>query len=270
MFKIGEFSRLTQVSIRMLRHYDETGLLKPAAVGSWTGHRSYSVEQIPRLNKILYLRDSGMNVSEIARALEMDDSALLAELDRKQAEIERTVRAEREKLRKIAIAKAGLQGGKSEIHYNISIKSVPACLVLSLRRTVPTYYDEGGLWQELSAFAKERKIGIADTSFAIYHDADFRERNVDIELCVPVKEPGKSEPPFRFRTAEPVPAMACTMVQGGFPNIKGAYLAFAGWLQDNGRYRMSNPMRQIVHRGPWNEPNPSKYLVELQIPLNRR
>lgn len=270
MFKIGEFSRLTQVSIRMLRHYDETGLLKPAAVGSWTGHRSYSVEQIPRLNKILYLRDSGMNVSEIARALEMDDSALLAELDRKQAEIERTVRAEREKLRKIAIAKAGLQGGKSEIHYNISIKSVPACLVLSLRRTVPTYYDEGGLWQELSAFAKERKIGIADISFAIYHDADFRERDVDIELCVPVEKAGKDAPPIRFRTTEPVPAMACTMVQGGFPNIKGAYLAFAGWLQDNGRYRMSNPMRQIVHRGPWNEPNPSKYLVELQIPLKRR
>lgn len=52
MFRIGEFSKLTQVSIRMLRYYDEAGILTPAEVDKWTGHRLYSVEQIPRLNKI--------------------------------------------------------------------------------------------------------------------------------------------------------------------------------------------------------------------------
>ena len=57
MLRIGEFSKLTQVSIRMLRYYDEVGILKPAEVDKWTRHRLYSVEQIPRLNKILYLRD---------------------------------------------------------------------------------------------------------------------------------------------------------------------------------------------------------------------
>ena len=57
MFRIGEFSKLTQVSVRMLRYYDEMELLKPAKVDKWTGHRLYSVEQIPHLNKILYLRD---------------------------------------------------------------------------------------------------------------------------------------------------------------------------------------------------------------------
>ena len=61
--------------------------------------------------------------------------------------------------------------------------------------------------------------------------------------------------------------MACTMVYGDFSNIKGGYLAFAEWLQKNSEYQMSNPMRQIVHRGPWNENNPEKYLIELQIPL---
>jgi len=45
MFKIGEFSKLTQVSIRMLRYYDETGLLKPAQIDQFTGYRSYSVDQ---------------------------------------------------------------------------------------------------------------------------------------------------------------------------------------------------------------------------------
>ena len=64
MFRIGEFSKLTQVSIRMLRYYDETGILTPAEVDKWTGHWLYSVDQIPRLNKILYLRDSRRNVFE--------------------------------------------------------------------------------------------------------------------------------------------------------------------------------------------------------------
>ena len=80
MFRIGEFSKLTQVSVRMLRYYDEAGLLKPAEVDRWTGYRLYSAGQIPRLDRIRYLRDSGFQVSEIALALEMDDHALLAAL----------------------------------------------------------------------------------------------------------------------------------------------------------------------------------------------
>ena len=52
MFRIGEFSKLTQVSVRMLRYYDEAGLLKPAEVDRWTGYRLYSAGQIPRLDRI--------------------------------------------------------------------------------------------------------------------------------------------------------------------------------------------------------------------------
>ena len=54
MFKIGEFSKLTQVSIRMLRYYDEAGLLKPASTDPWTGYRMYSADQIPTLTQIIY------------------------------------------------------------------------------------------------------------------------------------------------------------------------------------------------------------------------
>lgn len=91
MFRIGEFSKLTQVSVRMLRYYDETGILTPAEVDKWTGHRLYSVNQILRLNKILYLRDSGLNVSEIALALTKDGQSLLTQLDKKRMEIENAI-----------------------------------------------------------------------------------------------------------------------------------------------------------------------------------
>ena len=55
MFRIGEFSRLTQVSVRMLRHYDEVGLLRPAQIDEATGYRLYSVQQIPMVQKIVLL-----------------------------------------------------------------------------------------------------------------------------------------------------------------------------------------------------------------------
>lgn len=270
MFKIGEFSKLAQVSVRMLRYYDEVGLLKPAEVDPWTGHRLYSPDQIPRLNKILYLRDSGFHVSEIAMALEMDDALLYECLLNKQKEVEKNIQAEQEKLRKLETAKDAILGKKAETHYNISMKSVPACLVLSLRKVVPTYYSEGDMWNELCAFAKEQKIEISSNTFSIYHDSSYREQDVDIELCAPVKTSHKDKPPFCFRHTKPVPVMACTMVYGDFTHIKGAYLAFAKWLHKNSTYQMSDPMRQIVHRGPWNETDPAKYLTELQIPLERQ
>ncbi len=106
MFQIGEFSKLTQITIRMLRYYDEAGLLKPAEIDPWTGYRMYSADQIPVLNKIIYLRDSGFTVSEIAEALNMeDDSSLVTQLDRKKLEVEQTIQVEQEKLNKIEFAK---------------------------------------------------------------------------------------------------------------------------------------------------------------------
>lgn len=267
MFRIGEFSRLTQISVRMLRYYDEAGLLKPAEIDQWTGYRMYSVEQIPVLDRIVYLRDSGFLVSEIAEVLDGDDNALLTRLDRKYAEIEKNMQAEEEKLRKIQLAKKELSGRKNELHYHISIKAIPGRQVLSLRRVIPDYYAEGGLWREMSAFAAENHVPISSETFSIYHDAGYREKDVDVEICAPVKKRGENAYGFVYRETEPVPAMACTMVYGDFSNIAGAYKAFAQWLQKNAQYTMSGPTRQIAHRGPWNEDDPEKYLVELQIPL---
>jgi effector-binding domain-containing protein len=105
--------------------------------------------------------------------------------------------------------------------------------------------------------------------FSVYHDAECKESDVEVEVCVPVAETGGDRGGFIYRDTEPVPAMACTMVFGEFHNIAGAYLAFADWLKEHNRYRMAGKDRQIVHRGPWNEKCPDKYLTEIQIPLEK-
>ena len=121
MFKIGEFSKLTQVTVRMLRHYDQTGLLKPAQIDPMTGYRMYSVEQIPVLNKIIYLRDSGFQVSEIKEALHAENPTSLTELlDKKYTAILNTIEIEKIRLKKIELAKHELLDSQNELHYQVS------------------------------------------------------------------------------------------------------------------------------------------------------
>ena len=91
MLKIGDFSQLGQVSVRTLHHYDERGLSKPAETDGWTGYRFYSVDQLPRLHRILALKDLGFSLDQIGRLVEDDVPAeqLRGMLALKQAEIER-------------------------------------------------------------------------------------------------------------------------------------------------------------------------------------
>jgi DNA-binding transcriptional MerR regulator len=70
MFKIGDFSRFSRVTVKMLRHYDEIGLLKPARVDPFTGYRYYTADQLPRLNRIIALKDLGFTLEQIGSLLD--------------------------------------------------------------------------------------------------------------------------------------------------------------------------------------------------------
>jgi DNA-binding transcriptional MerR regulator/effector-binding domain-containing protein len=271
MFRIGEFSKLTQVSIRMLRYYDEAELLKPAQIDKFTGYRLYSVEQIPILNRIVFLRDTGFNVAEIAAALnQWDDESIKKQLQNKSVEIKCEIQAERKKQLKIEKALKEIEHEKLSIHYNFSIKHVPSYQVISLRKVISDYFAEGQLWEELSNFIKVEHISTINNNFAIYHDQEYKEADVDVEVCTVVENPCVNKAGFTYRNTERIETMACTMVYGAFENIAGAYLSFANWLQQHNQFDMTGQNRQIVHRGPWNEENQDKYLTEIQIPVKNR
>lgn len=78
MLKIGDFSKLSRVSIRMLRYYDEIGLLKPAVTDRFTDYRYYSESQLPTVCRITALRDMGFRLAEVGAILsEYGDPAAL-------------------------------------------------------------------------------------------------------------------------------------------------------------------------------------------------
>lgn len=272
MFKIGEFSKLTQVSIRMLRYYDENDLLKPAQTDPFTGYRLYSVEQIPRLQKIIFLRDIGYTVSEIRVALNHWSGDFMAEqLKNKQIKVQRSLEQEQEKLNRIETALDSIKKDEINIRYNFTIKQIPSYPVISLRRVIANYFCEGMLWQELTELIDKCKIELPVTGqcFAVYHDNEFKEADVDVEVCVVVAKAVIVDETLCFRRTEAVAMMASTMVYGPYENISGAFRSLAYWLTEHSGYRMKGKNRQICHRGSWNEENPAHYLTEIQIELEK-
>ena len=96
MFKIGDFSRLSCVPVKTLRYYDELGLLRPAHVDRFTGYRYYAIDQLPRLNRILALKDLGFSLDQTIQLLndELTPAQMREILRMKQAELHQRVRDE--------------------------------------------------------------------------------------------------------------------------------------------------------------------------------
>jgi len=105
MIRIGDFSKLSRVSIKALRLYDEMGLLKPVDVDRFTGYRYYEFNQLPRLYRILALKDLGFSLEEIGRLLESDVPVeqMRGMLRLRQAEIRQRMEAEEARLERVEL-----------------------------------------------------------------------------------------------------------------------------------------------------------------------
>ena len=102
----------------------------------------------------------------------------------------------------------------------------------------------------------------------MYHDTDYREKNVDIELCV-VTDGNCGEIPkgLVHRQVIGCKNAVSILVKGPYENISYAYRRFAYWLENHSEYTMDGPTRQICHVSPVNTDNPEEYITEILIPL---
>jgi DNA-binding transcriptional MerR regulator len=148
MLKIGDLYKLSQVSVKTLRYYDEVGLLKPSQVDRFTGYRYYSIDQIPRLNRILAFKDLGLSLEQIGRLLDEDlpPSQIRGMLRMKQAEIQDQLLDEQARLRLIEARLRQIELEDSMPTYDIVLKKVDPQKVISIRDTLPTFGDQIHLW----------------------------------------------------------------------------------------------------------------------------
>lgn len=126
MLKIGDFSRLTQVSIKTLRYYDKLGLLKPAWINRYNGYRFYQITQIPQLNRILVMKELGFSLEQIQGFLQEDlpVAELRGMLKMKKAELEQHIQQEQERLQFINNRLRQLNEADEQQNYDILLQDL--------------------------------------------------------------------------------------------------------------------------------------------------
>jgi DNA-binding transcriptional MerR regulator len=272
MIRIGDFSKLSRVSIKALRHYDEMGLLKPVDVDRFTGYRYYEFDQLPRLYRILALKDLGFSLEEIGRLLEGQVSVeqMRGMLKLRQAEIRQQVAEEVARQERVELWLREIEQEDSMSKYDVVIKKIEPVKVATVRGVVPTPPDQRSLWDTLMGYLQQKDARMMGPPMAIYHDPEFKEQDWDIEVVMPLNEelaPSQSVNVYELPGAE---KMACVVHTGPFATIGEAYDAVAKWIDQNG-YHIIGPARELNLRlpdklGDQNDPNT---VNEIQFPVEK-
>lgn len=267
MLRIGDFSKISQVSVKTLRYYDEIGLLKPAEVDDVTGYRYYTPTQLPRLNRILVFKDLGLSLEQIAQLLR--DDLPLAQIQGmlrlKQAELDQQIHEEQARLRRIAARLRQIEQEGCMSNYEIVIKQIEPQRVASVRDTLPAYGAISGLINELYAYLGPR--GVGGPCGAIWHDPGYKEQDIDGEAIVLIDRPVPGEE--RVKVYElPGGALACTIHRGCAETFSQAYSALLNWVEANG-YRIVGPNREIYLQSPAEGDLDTEMVTEIQFPVEK-
>lgn len=272
MFTIGDFARHGRVSVRMLRHYDATGLLRPAHVDPATGYRYYTAAQLARLNRVIALKDLGFTLQQVRDILDerVGTEELRGMLRLRRAELESAVTAARARLVQV---EARLRAIESEGHMptnDVVVKSVPAVRVAELTTTAASFDPEhigpviGPLYDELFRRLGAAGISPAGPGIASYEDAPQGGGRITVHAAVQVSAP-LQDGDDTFRVLDlPALAQAATIVhRGSMDAVVPTAQTLARWIDANG-YRATGYSREVNLECPENRDD---WVTELQVPV---
>ncbi len=260
MFKIGEFSRFTRVSVKTLRHYDEMGLLRPHVVDRFTNYRYYSADQVPRLNQILALRELGFALEQIGRLLEagLSPDQLRGMFLGKRTEIAVRLREEEARLRRVDAYLAQL-GGEETARYDVVVRQVAPGLVASVRAWIAAKPHEAHrarqdeedavekIFEELEQYVARFKARAALPPAIVYHDSEYRVDGQDLEIVVPLTSAIPATEQLQVYELPGCEAMACLIHNGGYERLAQTFGALLQWIELN-NFAIAGPTREVFLR----------------------
>lgn len=266
MFTIGEFSGLTGVPAKKLRHYDGIGLFRPAWVDPRSSYRYYLATQIPQLQRIVALRDLGIPLRVVAGLAE-DGESLRSELLRRRRE----VLEEKQRLeRRLAALEIRIDEAEG---IDVVVRTRPAGRWASLRQTIGPEVDLGELFVEAETVVRDAGVRARRPPVAIGHSRDGDR--MDVEVLIPVIRSFPATGQVRGLTT-PVAVVATTLHQGGYPSLFAAGSWAGRWAGATGHTVAGPPW--VVYLGFSAEPelglptgflasSPAEYVTEVQVPL---
>lgn len=272
MLKIGEFSKLTRVSIRMLRHYDEIGLLRPLETDAYTGYRYYSEKQLPIAARIAAFKDMGFGLNDICTLLEgYEDKAVLeAHLLLKREELCCMLAQTENRIRLLETALERLRKDDNTMQYDVTIKTFPERYAATVRMNIPTYDAEGMLWDTLVRETEPLGIVPDDPCYCcvVYLDKEYREYDVEVEAQKTVRGRYPDTEHVRFKTLPPVTVASATC-KGSYSQLDTAMNAVAAWVTDNG-YAFDGPAFNIYYVSPHETDDPNEFVTEVCYPVKKK
>ena len=262
MFKIGEFSKLSMLTIKALRFYEKEGLLIPAHVDAWSGYRFYEANQLEKAATIKALRQLDFSVEEIRAHLNgvpLQDSlrAKKVELIKKQADISA----------RISIINYLMED--SEMKYQAVMKDIDECIVYSEERTLERYSDVSMLVLESAQECLRLNPGIEcvkpDYGFCEYLDGEHKETNIRVRYSQAVTKMGIGNERISFRVL-PATKAICIYHKGAYDRLGEAYAYIYRYAAENG-YQVAGFHRESYIDGIWNKDNVADWLTEIQLPV---
>ena len=261
MLTIGDFSRLTRVTPRMLRHYDALGLLRPETVGE-NGYRYYRQEQLSDLVRIQWLKGYGFSLGEIGPLLVLDNAQLVQRLRQRRLDLYQELNVQQARIHQIEADILRMEGIKMlETPYHVVLIQDPEQNVFSIRETagVNQYHE---LYQRLFREAEAQGLTQAGPIQMCYHDKEFNPERSDVEVQMVVAQDGPGV------TVKPACTCAAVQHRGSYENLHLAYEALCAWLAEHTEYRMCGPAIDRYLNDPDSTP-PDQLETGVLFPVER-
>ena len=266
--KIGEFSRLMQVTVKTLRHYEQKGLLIPDEVDEWTGYRYYNISQMLKLNSIRQLQQLGFTLDEIKNLF--DDESHIPSVEQLTEKIEETERqlklliTRRNQLLELIDSRK-----KIKTMEKFSIESLPEIIVASHREIISDYSALGMLCYTVIGPEMQRlgcKCPPPGYCFTVEHNKEYTPTDIDIEYCEQVEEMGNDSNIIQFKKLPSVPKALCMKHYGPYERFYESFTKAFAYMDEHG-YEIADKPRTCYIDGIWNQEDTEKWLSIIQIPI---
>lgn len=268
MLKIGEFSKLTQTTIKTLRYYEKEGLLEPSFIDPYTGYRYYETNQVLQFNKIISLRQLGLSIDDIKN---ISTGASLEEyLEKRKLQLENELQNSNSQLTRIKLI---LEDKEFDyMKYEVNIKEIPEFIVFYKEGVLNAFPEVGEFvllaGEQVSISNPDLKCIEPDYCFMEYLDGEYRESNIKARYSQAVTTYGKETNDIKFKT---LPAITAASVyhKGAYDNFRDTYGFIIKWVEDNG-YEIVDNIRESYIDGIWNKENVDEWLTEIQVHIKKK
>ncbi|ALO10583.1 Transcriptional regulator, MerR family [Streptomyces venezuelae] len=272
MFIIGDFARHGRVSVRMLRHYDAIGLLRPARVDPHSGYRFYTAEQLARLNRVIALKDLGFTLEQVGSILDeqIDADELRGMLRLRQAELEAALEAARARLNQVGARLRAIETEGRMSTQDVVVKKIPAVRIAELSTVAASFGPHdigpaiGPLYDELCGRLEAAGVTGFGPGIAYYEDAGKGDGSVLVHAGMTVPE-GTVVEGVEVHVLPGIEQAATIVHRGSMDSILPTVQTLARWMETNG-YESEHYARELYLECPEDR---SQWVTEIQEAIVR-